>query len=73
MQSYSCNYGAVIKERVGHVFQTPSYEGEKKKHFFRLGGDLILFWRPEIKLYNIFLKLYELLRLLGFYLYVYLM
>lgn len=31
MQSYSCNYGAVIKERVGHVFQTPSYESEKKK------------------------------------------
>lgn len=30
MQSYSCNYGAVIKERVGHVFQTPSYESEKK-------------------------------------------
>lgn len=54
MQSYSCNYGAVIKERVGHVFQTPSYESGKKKHFFRLGGDLILFWRPEIKLYTIF-------------------
>lgn len=35
MQSYSCNYGAVIKERVGHVFQTPSYEGEKKKTFLQ--------------------------------------